>query len=349
VGRVTLQTIADELGVSRTTVSNAFSRPDQLSAELRDRIHDAAQRLGYAGPDPLARGLRAGRVGAIGVLMTEPLAYALADPYTADLLVGLGDGVVGAEHTGLLLIPLPPGQEPGPVIQRAVVDGFVAFILPDDHPSIAAVTARGLPLVTIDGPRLPSVPFVTIEERRAARELAEHVLAQGHRRLLVLTFRVVDDEHTGPVDAQRLSRATYHVTRERLAGILDATSAAGLDDAEVAIQEVGAQRIDLAQQAVLEQLGGPDAPTAIMALSDRLALGALDALTGRGVDVPGAVSVTGFDDLAPAAAAGLTTVHQPAIDKGRLAAQLLAGVAASPPDPLPYRLVVRSSVGPPPA
>ena len=77
MGKVTLQTIADRLGVSRMTVSNAFSRPDQLSAELRERILAAADELGYVGPDPAARALARGTTGAVGVLLTDSLQLRL--------------------------------------------------------------------------------------------------------------------------------------------------------------------------------------------------------------------------------------------------------------------------------
>ena len=73
MARVTLQSIADRVGVSRMTVSNAYSRPDQLSADLRDRILAEAAALGYHGPDPAARSLATGTSGAIGVLWTQPL------------------------------------------------------------------------------------------------------------------------------------------------------------------------------------------------------------------------------------------------------------------------------------
>jgi DNA-binding LacI/PurR family transcriptional regulator len=346
VGRLTLQTIADELGVSRTTVSNAFSRPDQLSDELRARIVEVADRLGYAGPDPLARSLRGGRVGAVGVLVTGTLRYALQDPYTAELLSGIADAV-GAEDTGLLLVPLPPQQPPAPVIRRAVVDGFVVFNLPAGHPAVEAAATRGLPMVTVDGPRLPNVPFVRIDERAAARELTGRVLAHGHRRLLVLTFRVCDDDHTGRVDATRLGQATHHVTRERLAGVLAATRAGGLGDAEVVIQEVGEHRMDLAVAGTLAALRRPDPPTAVIALSDRLALGVMEALEANGIAVPGDVSITGYDDIAAAARAGLTTIHQPAVDKGRLAGQIVTGAAAASEGLLPYGFVTRESVAAP--
>src|SRR4029453_4888763 len=78
--RVTLQSIADLLGVSRTTVSNAYSRPDQLNPKLRERILRTADELGYCGPRPAARTLRSGHAGVLGVLLAERLSYAFTDP-----------------------------------------------------------------------------------------------------------------------------------------------------------------------------------------------------------------------------------------------------------------------------
>ena len=75
-----MKDVAAEVGVSPATVSNAYNRPEQLSGALRVKIMEAARRLGYAGPDPTARGLRRGRVGAIGVLYADRLSYAFADP-----------------------------------------------------------------------------------------------------------------------------------------------------------------------------------------------------------------------------------------------------------------------------
>ena len=79
MARVTLQTIADQVGVSRMTVSNAFSRPDQLSADLRERMLAVADELGYAGPDPAARALASGTTGAMGVLLSDALTWAFTD------------------------------------------------------------------------------------------------------------------------------------------------------------------------------------------------------------------------------------------------------------------------------
>ncbi|MGN6635280.1 MAG: LacI family DNA-binding transcriptional regulator [Oryzihumus sp.] len=100
MAKVTLQTIADQVGVSRMTVSNAFSRPDQLSASLRERILEAARELGYVGPDPSARALARGSTGAVGVLLTDALHYAFADEVAMAFL-----GAIASElaPTGLAL------------------------------------------------------------------------------------------------------------------------------------------------------------------------------------------------------------------------------------------------------
>ena len=100
MSRVTLQTIADQVGVSRMTVSNAFSRPDQLSADLRGRILVAADELGYAGPDPSARALARGTTGAIGVLLTDSLREAFSDEVATTFLGAIAEELA---PTGLAL------------------------------------------------------------------------------------------------------------------------------------------------------------------------------------------------------------------------------------------------------
>jgi DNA-binding LacI/PurR family transcriptional regulator len=344
-GRVTLQTLADALGVSRTTVSNAFNRPDQLHPDLRERVLALASELGYAGPHPAGRALRSGRAGAVGVLFTERLSYAFADPAAVSTLRGLA---IEAEQAGvgLALLPAPlSGGDPAAVVARAVVDAFFVYALPEGHPSVAAVLDRRAPVVVADTPHIAGAPFVTVDDRAGARTAAEHLLDLGHRRLAVVSLRVLEDGRTGLVDATRRRSAAYGVTRERLAGYADAIAAAGLSWDEVPIYEgpnqpaVGAD----AAQALLEL---DPRPTGILAMSDQLALGVVDAARERGIAVPGELSVVGFDDAPPASAQGLTTVRQPLIEKGRVAGRmLLAALDGRHPEDvtLATELVVRRS------
>src|SRR3954453_21159328 len=99
-GKVTLVTVARAVGVSPTTVSNAYNRPHKLSPALRERILGAARDLGYPGPDPAAASLRRGRAGSIGLLLGEALAYAFQDPGAVDFLRGLAEGT--AHHNNVL-------------------------------------------------------------------------------------------------------------------------------------------------------------------------------------------------------------------------------------------------------
>ena len=127
--QATLASLAAELKVSRTTVSNAYNRPDQLSAELRERVLDAAKRRGYPGPDPVARSLRTRKAGAVGLLLTEALSYSFRDPAAMSFLAGLAESCEDAGQ-GLLLMPAGPGRddvEAAAVVQQAGVDGFVVY------------------------------------------------------------------------------------------------------------------------------------------------------------------------------------------------------------------------------
>jgi DNA-binding LacI/PurR family transcriptional regulator len=353
--RVTLQSIADLVGVSRTTVSNAYSRPDQLNPQLRERILQVAEELGYCGPDPAARTLRSGHAGAVGVLLGESLSYAFTDPAAMRFLEGVGQ-VGDRSGVGLLLLPAPSRVGGGPradAVLAAVADGFLVYSMPDATAAMRAVVARRLPTVVVDEPRLPGTAFVGIDDRAAARGVAEHLLGLGHRRFGVITFRLAADGFNGTAGPERQAAATYSITKARLNGYADALRDAGLRWEDVQVEERTPNDVAGGVAAATALLSRPTPPTAILATSDVLAIGAMRAAHGQGLPVPGAVSVAGFDDAPDAALVtpALTTVRQPLLDKGVVAGQLLLD-----PTPgkqaeevlLPTELAVRASTGPPP-
>jgi DNA-binding LacI/PurR family transcriptional regulator len=358
----TLRDVAAELGVSAKTVSNAFSRPDQLSPALRERVLAAALRLGYPGPNPLAAGLRRGRVGAIGVAYDNGLSYAFDDPVAVELLAGAST-VAEPAGAGLLLVPGSTDERRRlAAVTGAVVDGLVVASLGDDDPLLAAAIARGLPLAVVDQPRpgrlaalgAPATPWVGVDDRAAAAAVAGHLLDLGHRRLAVVSFGMHQEPiERGLVDVRAQAAATYAVTRDRLAGYRDAVERAGLDWSAVPVfhGEDSTPAVGGAGAAAVLDLD--PRPTALLCLSDRIAEGVLAVAAGRGLRVPADLSVAGFDDAAPAAALGLTTVRQPTREKGSTAARGLldriAGRPAPPPRVLPTELVVRTTTGPAPA
>jgi DNA-binding LacI/PurR family transcriptional regulator len=362
--RVTLQTIADHVGVSRMTVSNAFSRPDQLSPAMRERILAAAEALGYAGPDPAARALARGSTGAIGVMLTESLQLAFTDEIATGFL-----SAVAAElaPTGLALTLLTTSPEQQEVIpaRDVAIDGALIYSCDPDSPGTAWLVRRKLPIVLVDQVPRPGFRSVNIDDRAGARAAAQHVVDLGHRRVAMLSASAVGPYgRLDPLDA--LDRAgPSHVTQQRLAGWLDALNAAGIQP--TVVQHPPYAPADQAA-ATRQLLGSPDPPTAILCFSDAIAAIVIRVIQDAGLRVPEDVSVVGFDDspLAQRLRPALTTVRQDVAAKGRAAVAALTaeiGRAGSNPsggsdEPdisaisdseivLPTTLIIRDSTAPP--
>ncbi|MBB5153905.1 LacI family DNA-binding transcriptional regulator [Saccharopolyspora phatthalungensis] len=318
----TLASLAAELGVSRTTVSNAYNRPDQLSPELRKRVLETARRLGYPGPDPVARSLRTRKAGAVGLLLTENLSYAFRDPGAVGFLEGLALACEDAGQ-GLLLIPASPEREDVAAVHRAGVDGFVVYSVPEDDPHLAAVLERPVPVVVCDQPRLDNLDWVGPDDRKATKSVADHLIGLGHRRIGVLCMRLARGRNDGPASVQRQANASFHVQKARLTALAEAFSEAGVDWSTVPVVERFDHTTASGASAAAQLLEIDPDITAIVCTSDILALGALSEARNRGLRVPEDLSITGFDGIPDAERAGLTTVRQPWLEKGRAAGRLL--------------------------
>lgn len=347
----TLASLAAELGVSRTTVSNAYNRPDQLSPQLRQRVLETAKRLGYPGPDPVARSLRTRRAGAVGLLLTERLSYAFRDPAAVAFIEGLS---VACEdnRVGLLLVPAvdgASGTDPA-VVARAAVDGFIVYSLPEGNPFLQTVLDRPVPTLIVDEPEgVSGVDFVGVDDWGGTAALARHLIEHGHRRVGVITSAISEDRTFGFASRDRQRAAKYHVVRHRLDGLRRALEGVGVSWDDVPVLELPANERQTGRRGAAKLLDTYPDLTAIMAITDTLALGVIEELHARGLNVPGDVSVTGFDDIPEAADAGLTTVRQPLFDKGRLAGELLldTGERAGPRTRLvDAELAIRTSTGP---
>ncbi len=318
----TLASLAAELGISRTTVSNAYNRPDQLSPQLRMRVMEAARRLGYPGPDPVARSLRTRKAGAVGLLLTDQVSYAFRDPAAVAFLEGLTLECDRA-RVGLLLVPARPDAEDVAAVSRAAVDGFIVYSMPDDDPHLEAALARPVPAVICDQPGLSGADLVGIDDAGAMRQVADHLIGLGHRRIGVVCMRLGRAVMDGPVSLVRQHAARYHVQRNRLAGLEAAFTEAGVAWDRVPVVERFEHSVAAGASATAEVLSMDPGITAVIATSDVYALGAVEELTRRHQRVPEDVSVTGFDGVKAALDAGITTVAQPVVDKGRQAGRLL--------------------------
>jgi DNA-binding LacI/PurR family transcriptional regulator len=344
--RVRLRDVAARAGVSVGSASNAFGRPELVSADVRERVHAAAKALGYPGPDPSARRLRLGRAGALGLIFSERLRYQFTDAAALAFLTGLAEGMQDS-RLGLLLLPDSRFREAAATtVHGAAVDGFVIYSAVRNDPRVEAALARRLPVVTVDQPRDPPTPFIGIDDRAAARSAAEYLRKLGHERVGVLAF-------ISALDSER--KLTVDLSTQRLDGYKDGLGAAW---DERTVRTIRRNTTEHAHRATLDLLDGDNPPTAILAMSDVLGLGALQAAAERGIAVPSHLSVVGFDDHPAAALAtpALTTVAQPFEEKGRLASEwLLDAIDRGRPTRgrrraiLPTKLVVRNSTAPPTA
>jgi DNA-binding LacI/PurR family transcriptional regulator len=317
MARVTLQTIADRVGVSRMTVSNAFSRPDQLSTDLRERILTAAEELGYAGPDPSARALARGTTGAVGVLLTDSLRHAFDDEVATTFLGAIAEEL---SPTGLALTLLSASEQGKMLPARDVpMDGALIYSCNTESSAVEWLKRRKLPLVFIDQVPESGIPSINIDDRSGAKAAAQHLVDLGHRRIDIITANI-----SGPsgIVEDPLGAARGYVIRQRLLGWLEALHGAGIQPRVV---QEGHPTDGSGTEAAQLLLGMTERPTAILCFSDVIAYGVVQAALAIGLTVPADLSVVGFDDnpLAQRMRPALTTVRQDVAAKGHAAAAAL--------------------------
>ena len=345
--RATIKDVAAALNVAVSTVSNAYNRPDQLSASLRERVFETAERLGYPGPNPVARGLRRGTSGLIAILLGQPLAAAFADPVTASTLEGITQGLTEAGRFGIVLVPDDPqGGLPA-------ADAVIALSPDRDDTMLGQASRHGQPIVLVDHPQQGFLTSVSVDDEMAARGAIGHLTGLGHKRIGVVLDRLASAPEPGIATAAQQKRATMSRTVARLAGFRAGAEAAGLTWADIPVYVAGAGTAEAGQAAVSALLAEFPRLTGLLCVSDVLAAGALAAARERDVPVPGRLSVVGFDDTPVARSSNppLTSVRQPHAAKGRAAAMALLAQMHDEPAPAPGRMapkiVVRGSSAPP--
>ncbi|KZX21159.1 LacI family DNA-binding transcriptional regulator [Rathayibacter tanaceti] len=323
--RPTLARVASRAGVSPSTASLVFSGAGPVSDATKERVLRAAAELDYAGPDPRARSLRRGRSGIVGVVVDERVLHAFRDPIKIAMLDGIAD-VLGGIDAGILLLT-ETGDGSG-LLATAPVDATILVACsPSIDDSVALLRRRGVPVVVVEGASVLGGAVVSLDNRAASRTVAEHLRELGHERVGVVSLPFAKDRRRGPIPAEWRSSPSITPV-DRLLGVQDVFPDGRVVAAAASTVEEGI----VAGRALLD---AARAPTAIVAQSDLLAAGVILAAEERGLRVPQDVSVVGFDGVqVPGLAAeyDLTTMAQPAVEKGRAAGRaaiaLLAGEEA---------------------
>lgn len=333
--------VARAAGVSRSTASNVFTRPERVRPEVRQRVEEVARKLGYAGPDPKGRLLRAGKFNAIGVIPSAEIgiADALKAPFFRMFLEGVAD-VCDEFSTSLVLIPGADAKGQG--IRQALVDGFI-LALPEELALIEPARLRQLPFVVLDAEVGPEINSVRIDARAGCRAAAQHLLDLGHRRFAIMSFmRHVGRAILYPPAANRPPEiAGRELDQEKLAGYADALRGAGIPIDSVPV----VQALPWDEEAAAMLLDAAPNATAVLSMSDLQAISVMAEARRRGMAVPKDLSVVGFNDIPQARDADppLTTVDGMGIAKGRAAARMVIGGGPPRHELLPAELIIRAS------
>ncbi len=311
LGQIKLADVAKAAGVSQGTASNVFNRPDIVRDEVRRHVLDTASRLGYRGPDVKGRLLRAGRVNAIGVAVLEPLAYFFEDPWARSLMTAIGT-VCDASGTGVALVSASNQQKLAWNVNSALVDGFVLVCVEGGERLVELTRRRQLPFVALAlASDDDTIPTIGVDNITGGMLAARHVAELGHRRLAVLA--IGDGDHRVGLLAPDDVVAGLKVTsRNRALGYWRALEAFGIGKGDVPVYATLNDKATVAM-AMEALFRAEQPPTAILAMSDLVALLAIDWLKAHGLSVPFDVSVVGFDGVPDAARAQpmLTTIAQP--------------------------------------
>jgi len=321
--RPNLAAVAALAGVSASTASLAFSGAGPVSDATKARVLAAAETLNYGGPDPRARSLRRGRSGIVGVVIEDRLSDAFRDPMNIAMLDGITDETGSAGLALLLLTDTGEATDISVAPMDAVV--LIGCSTRLDQ-SVVTLRQRGIPIVAIEAAHMPDVVAIDLDNRDATRRGAEHLRDLGHTRVAIVSLPL-DPEHTrGAITPERVAASSAFTATERILGARDVFPHIGGLVAAGSLIEEG-------EIAGLALLAEADRPTAVIAQSDLLAVGVIRAAERLGLRVPEDLSVLGFDGaridgLAPHE---LTTLRQPAVEKGRAAGRaILASLAGEP-------------------
>ncbi|HEY9408348.1 MAG TPA: LacI family DNA-binding transcriptional regulator [Jiangellaceae bacterium] len=328
--------VAARAGVSVATVSRALRGLPGVSAATRESIQAVAAEMGYVA-SPIASGLPTGRTGAVGVVSPEAQGW-----YFTAVAEGAQE-IFGAAGYDVLRYDLHDVESArrrvvDTQLLRKRVDALLVLSLPLTPVEVAALVAMHRPVAVV-GPVVPGLSTVRIDDVEVGRIATRHLIDLGHQRIAFAGGN--PDDHLG-----------FPVSPERRLGYEQVLRASGLEpDPSLVVPAKFTAEAGVAAFALLRRLG--QLPTAVVAVSDEVAMGIIHAARRVGVRVPEELSVIGVDDHDMSWLFGLTTVGQPVREQGRLAARALLDRLRSDTDGAPEvttvetRLVVRSTTAPP--
>ena len=339
---VSIQDIAASAGVSHSTVSRALHNSSLISPEMRLRIQQLAQEMGYT-PNAVAQSLKGQRTNTVGLVITS-----IADPFVGRVVRGIEDVAQAARVSVLLSVSHNDPERELAVIEtfhRRRVDGVISATAQMRGSYTRRLAQLNMPTVLINQQADPDADpdagrlySVDADDYAGARAAVEHLLALGHRRIGYLG---VDNR--------------YQSNARRLQGYRDTLAAGGITASEEWRRTIPSHRFHTEHDVVEAQALLPEllqaGVTAVFCYNDLVAVGALLACRDLRLRVPADLSIVGYDDvdLARYVTPPLTTIHQPKLRLGELAMQMLLAILEGHPvtnQLLPVNLIIRASTAP---
>jgi DNA-binding LacI/PurR family transcriptional regulator len=331
-GGAKLRDIAELLGCSVATVSNAINGRGRMGEEMRQRIIDKCTELNFV-PNSAGRSLRLQRTDAVGVIYAPSFAELFGNVFYARIMEGLSE-TFGEAGLDLVLGNRKDADGMPSVIRQGKVDALVVLAGVFTAADYEMLRHCPVPLCIVDGcVRSFEADSLTSDGFDGGQQVAEHLYQYGHRKIVMTAYR-------SPL---------YNI-EQRVAGFFSGLRSCGMEASE-ADSLIRVDNDKDAAHELLARLDSADAPTAVFAVNDTMALNLMDALEEAGRKVPDDVSVVGFDDdpVAARARVPMTTVGLKKRDIGVVSAHLVLDRLANPEKPFvhqvqPTRLVVRESV-----
>jgi LacI family transcriptional regulator len=331
--RVRIDDIARRAGVSPKTVSRVVNREQNVSDELRAKVEKVIAQLNYE-PDRQARSLRSGRSFHISFAYTSPSSH-----FVISLLHGIRRA---CRQNGYLLVPFETEEKGSKLVlsllefvERERLDGLLLMPpMTDNEQLLAALEEENILFGRIaPGDQHSRELDVVTNDRAAGHAMADHLLQLGHRHIAYIA-----------------GHPDHLAMAQRLEGLRDRVHDQANAPCKLEIWP-GKNTFESGLEAARVLLSRQPRPTAIFAANDDMACGVLFEAHDRGLQIPGDLSIAGFDDMVLAARVwpGLTTIHQPVREMGETATQRLidciSGRSVEALEPLASRLVVRRSTG----
>lgn len=330
--RPTIHEVAELAQVSIATVSRVINTPDSVQPRTMERVRAAMEQLGYV-PSNSGRALAQGKTGNLGVVMLLPPEATSSDIFFLKLLQGIETAATQAGLGVMVVVQSasdPREQRMAQLLASRSVDGLIVTGSPFGERHRAAIRRVKLPLVVIGSHEVgPNDWSIYADSRQGSEEAVRHLLAQGRKRVALIT---------GPVE--------HAASRRKLEGYRQAHVYAGLEiDPSLHVVEAAIHSREGGQRAI-ESLLSADVPfDAIFAADDLLAIGALAGLAARGMSVPDDVAIVGWGDLEESRYTHppLSSVHIDFRQLGWLGGLILARMVAGE-DPPPARVKLETTL-----